>query len=380
MAGMGHRVYGRSVSTRTRLPAPGRETTGSSAPARTGIVSLPPPVATNPYQRLLYEQLERHGLRLEPVDRLRVRWLWSSRRRVRVLHFHWPQVYYHDPRVAGILSWPRLALFIGRLGAARMLGYRVAWTVHQVYPHESPSRRLDRLAGRALAAASDVLIAHDRVTAAAAAELRPRRPVEVLPHPAYTDAYPPGRERADVRAALGVPDDAFTFLCFGHLRAYKEVGLLLDAFAGVDAGPVALIVAGLAVDPAAAAAVRAAAAGDHRIVPLLEFVPDDRVAELHAAADAAVVARSDGGTSGALALALTMGVPVVAASAYADQIGTAGWMFRPGDAGALRAALETAAADPDGARRRVAALAAPAQGWDEFGARTAQLFTREPPS
>ena len=200
MAGMGQRVYGRSVSTRTRLPAPGRDTTGSSVPARTGIVSLPPPIAANPYQRLLYEQLERHGLRLEPVDRLRVRWLWASRRRVRVLHFHWPQVYYHDPRVAGILSWPRLGLFIARLGAARVLGYRVAWTVHQVYPHESPSRRLDRLAGRALAAASDVLIAHDRVTAAAAAELRPRRPVEVLPHPAYTGAYPPGRDRAPARS------------------------------------------------------------------------------------------------------------------------------------------------------------------------------------
>jgi beta-1,4-mannosyltransferase len=294
-----------------------------------------------------------------------------------VLHFHWPQIYYHDPRVGGILSWPRLALFIGRLGAARILGYRVAWTVHQVYPHESPSRRLDQLAGRALAAASDVLIAHDQVTAAAAAEFRPRRPVEVLPHPAYTGAYPPGRDRAEVRASLGLPEDAFVFLCFGHVRAYKEVGLLLEAFACTNSGRAALIVAGLAVDPAAAAAVRAAAADDRRSVPLLEFVPDDRVAELHAAADAAVVARADGGTSGALALALTLGVPVVAASAYADQVGAAGWLFRPGDAGALRAALESAAADPSGTQRRAAALAGPAHGWDEFGARTAQLFMRE---
>lgn len=368
------------MSTSTGLPAPVRETTGSCGRARTGIVSLPPPIAANPYQRLLYEQLERHGFRLEHVDHLHVGWLWSARRSVGVLHFHWPQVYYQDSRLAGLLSWPRLALFAGRLGAARALGYRVAWTVHQVYPHESPSHRLDRLAGRVLAAASDVLIAHDPATAAAAtAELRPRRPVEVLPHPAYTGAYPPGRDRAEVRASLGLPDDAFVFLCFGHVRAYKEVGLLLEAFTRAHPGPAALIVAGLPVDPAAAAAVRSAAADDPRIVPMLEFVPDDRVAELHGAADAAVVARSDGGTSGALTLALTLGVPVVAAASYADRVGAAGWTFRPGETGSLQAALEAAVADPHPELRREAALAAPAHGWDEIGARTAELFAQERP-
>ena len=36
MAGIGQRVYGRSVSTRTRLPAPGRETTGSATLVKEG--------------------------------------------------------------------------------------------------------------------------------------------------------------------------------------------------------------------------------------------------------------------------------------------------------------------------------------------------------
>jgi glycosyltransferase involved in cell wall biosynthesis len=109
-------------------------------------------------------------------------------------------------------------------------------------------------------------------------------------------------------------------------------------------------------------------------VPLLEHVPDDRVAELHAAADAAVVGRSDGGTSGALALALTLGLPVVACDAYADRIGEAGWTFLAGDRGSLRAALERAATDPDAALRRAAAGAARAPGWGEIGVRTATLF------
>ena len=53
----------------------------------------------------------------------------------------------------------------------------------------------------------------------------------------------------------------------------------------------------------------AAAAADERIKPLLEFIPDERVSELFAASDAAVCPRQDGGTSGALILALSMGVP-----------------------------------------------------------------------
>jgi beta-1,4-mannosyltransferase len=340
-------------------------------------VSLPPPIAQNPYQRLLYEQLERHGLALEPVQRLRATWLWSARHTVGRLHFHWPQTYYHDARLGGAVSWVRLGLFAGRLGAARALGYRIAWTVHQVYPHESPSRRLDRAAGRVLAAASDVLIVHDDATAAEVSRelgpLGPHTSVHVLPHPAYAGAYPAGRPRSAVRAELGISGAAFVFLCFGHVRGYKGLGAVLDAFSAAP-GDAALIIAGAAVDPAAAAGVRRAAAADRRIVPLLEHVPDARVAELHAAADAAVIARADGGTSGALTLALELGLPVVAAEAYADRIGAAGWTFRAGDPASLRAALERAAADPATAGRAAGTASQTAPDWDEIGARTAALF------
>src|SRR5690349_3661077 len=106
---VGHVTAATGLAPSVREPAalPGR--------GRRGIASLPPPIATNPYQRLLYEQLARHGLELEPVERLRVTWLWRSRRRVGRLHFHWPQSYYHDDRLGGAASWVRLGLFAGRL-------------------------------------------------------------------------------------------------------------------------------------------------------------------------------------------------------------------------------------------------------------------------
>jgi hypothetical protein len=132
------------------------------------VASFPPTIKENPYQRLLYDHLLPHGFAPAPPARLRLRWLWESRRHVKALHFHWPQAYYrHEtgaPSLRRALSWVRLGLFGARLAVARTLGYRIAWTVHELYPHERFGRRLDHAAATMLARASHDLNAHDRIT------------------------------------------------------------------------------------------------------------------------------------------------------------------------------------------------------------------------
>jgi beta-1,4-mannosyltransferase len=286
---------------------------------RAAIASFPAPLERNPYQRLLYAQLTAHGFPLVAAGRLRFRWLWQARRSVRFLHFHWPQGYWRynrsPRRLRRPMSWVTAAVFVARLQAARLLGYRIVWTVHQVYPHEIDGRRLDRLGTRALARASDLLLAHDAGTAEVVRhELgSAARKLEIVPHGSYIGVYPEGRPRAEVRRALGIAEGAFVFLCFGELRAYKEVDSLLRAFRAAALPDAVLVVAGTVVNDEQAAAVRQAAEADARIRPLLEPVPDEGVTELFGAADAAVLTRRDGGTSGALILALSFGVPVVAA-------------------------------------------------------------------
>ena len=113
------------------------------------------------------------------------------------------------------------------------------------------------------------------------------------------------------------------------------------------------------------------------------FVPADGVAELFGACDAAVSARTDGGTSGSLILALSMGSPVIAADAPAYRVlaadGQAGWLFVPGDVESLRSALESAAGDGTAAARGAAALAV-AQGldWSATASRLAALLRAAP--
>lgn len=359
--------------------------------AREGLASFPQVLKTNPYQRLLYGHLAGHGVRVAEGARFDLGWLWRARRDVGVLHFHWPQSYWrHDrgpARLRRPLSYVKLALLAGRLAIARQLGYRIAWTMHQVYPHELASRRLDRLGARVLAGSSDVLIAHDESTRAfAITELgdRARRTV-IVPHGSYVGVYPPGAPREAVRARLRIAPGALVFLCFGHLRAYKDVEFLLGAFRRAELADAVLIVAGPVGDEQVATDVRRAAAEDPRIRPVLGFVPDDAVAELFGAADVAVVARNDGGTSGAIILGLSMGRPVVAARRPAYEAllggGRGGWFFEPHDAGSLQALLSEIGAADAGVRRAKGAAArelADDLAWPRIAAQTAALLGRNP--
>ncbi len=207
----------------------------SKPPVR--IASFPPVIDENPYQRLLYGGLASYGYELERDNRFKIGWLIRRRGRRTILHFHWLQGYYTyaGPTrgvITTMLSWARLFLFGGRLLVARALGFRIVWTVHQVYPHESKNRTLDRVASFAMSRASSILLVHDSETAARARrELGlDRERVSVVGHGSYVGVYPTGRPRDVVREELGLETGTFVFLAFGHVRAYKDIELLVDAF------------------------------------------------------------------------------------------------------------------------------------------------------
>jgi glycosyltransferase involved in cell wall biosynthesis len=358
-----------------------------SAVSRPRIASFPPVLDANPYQRLLYAELARAGLELEPRPRLRLVWLWRHRRSVGTLHFHWPEAYYRygSRRRDAWRSWPLLGLFAIRLAWVKALGYRIAWTIHQVRPHESGSPLVDRLGTGVLVRAADTLIAHDAATAQEAREAFGRHAgaVEVIPHGSYVGVYPVGRTREVMRAELRIDPDSFTFLCFGDLRAYKSVELLLDAFAEADLPEATLVLAGGSASEELAQLV-GEAERDPRVRARLEFVPETQVAELFGACDAAVLPRGDGGTSGSLILALSLGVPVVVARtrSYVELMDgeASGWLFTPDDRQSLRAALEAAAASREDAARRGANALRQAEGlaWPEIGERTARALGAAP--
>ena len=377
------RPPGRHVPSRSwRLQPPGR---CDDPPMRDGVrtrVACLSSAPWNPYLRLLYAAVGRAGIEVVWDGRATLGWLWRSRRTVGVLHVHWPEGLYRlrrgPARLRGALSWAKLGLLALRLLFARLLGYRLVWTVHQVYPHETTSPRLDRVGARVLGLFADELIAHDGATAALV-QRELGRHAEVIPHGSYLGVYPAGRARPELARELEIPESAFVFLAFGELRRYKGIDSLIEAFGALPSEDVYLVVAGNPKDAGTAAALQAAASRDPRLRLRLGFVADAEVAELFELADAVVLARADGGTSGSLILALSLGRPVVAADtpAYRELTrGSAGWLFPPGEPLGLRDALATAARDRADARRRGAdarGLAAELD-WGPIGELTARVL------
>ena len=228
----------------------------------------------NPYQGLLYGALGRLGVRVCYLGELTrshtvnllllpAELAWHRMAGARVVHLHWVAARSRCPVRAGsrCCAGSAQAWFLIWLRACRALGLRLVWTAHNVLPHEQVFAD-DIAARRALARASDLVLAHSAATLAALAALgaAPRRSA-VIPHgplPVATPAAPLRRP-----GSAGGPR---RFLFFGRVQGYKGVTDLLAAFAALPAEtPAELTVAGPVPGPAAPGA--AAGAGPRRRSP-----------------------------------------------------------------------------------------------------------------
>jgi beta-1,4-mannosyltransferase len=260
------------------------------------VAALPRRLASNPYCELLYDHVEKLGV--DVVDgRSGVRWLLRARRRVDVLHLHWPERHFRQGSLASAVG------FALRLGLARLLRYRIVWTVHNAMPHEGASAG-DRFVRRVLVRVAHLVVHCD---AARATLGRAGRDAVVIPHGSYVGRYPNGITPTAARARLGLEPEARVLLAFGQVRAYKNLDALTRAFAAVDAPGARLVIAGEPV-----CGTHLAPVADARIRLFLRHVADAEVQVFLNAADLVVLPYRAVLTSGAAMLALSFGRGVVA--------------------------------------------------------------------
>jgi beta-1,4-mannosyltransferase len=356
-------------------PSPAAEAAVSAAdvaPGAAGVEVLTAPQDDgNPYQRLLAAALARQGATARGANRLSLRAALRGGRRERVVHLHWTEFLTRSTDsgpMAGPLAVVRAAHLLLALVVYRTRGVRIVWTVHNLEPHEPRRPRLDRLVNRLVARLADTVLVHSRHCAARAAELLGRE-AEVAYHGNYIDYYPPpGRDRRQTRLALGVPADARLLLAFGLVRPYKLIPAAIAEFRRIPDPRLRFLVAGRALDTQTRREVELAAHGDERVLLRLERIPDAEVAELHAAADLALLAYRDVFSSGALMLGLSQGLPVLAAAdSTAAELGPPPALrtFAPGG---LSAAIAASVPADDAARAR-ALETAERYGWETMAAK-----------
>jgi colanic acid/amylovoran biosynthesis glycosyltransferase len=350
------------------------------APAGPLEVAMAPADRGNPYQVLLSDALARRGAKASQTNRIRLRYAASADRHTSVIHLHWLEFIVRSTDSgwgATAQSLVRALHLLLALGVARLRGIRIVWTVHNLEPHEAKRPWIDRLIARRVARLSDTVLAHSRYCASQVSERTGRVDIEVAYHGDYVDFYPPPRnDRGEVRRALGLPEDAHVLLAFGLIRPYKEIAELIAEFRTVGDPDLRLLIAGRPLNDEVRRQVEAAADGDPRVVLKLERIPDAEVAELHQAADVAVLAYGDVFSSGALMLALSHGLPAVTPrDSTAAELASAPAirLFAPGMLG--EALVESAPTDV--AARGHALSSARRYDWDAMAAKVLGAAPKE---
>jgi beta-1,4-mannosyltransferase len=268
-------------------------------------------VRMNPYVRLLQEALSDAGIACSTVDGLspRLASLWSGT--VDVLHLHWLELLYASPRLSRrvrLLSAVLLGLVWAKAG-----GCKVVYTVHNLNPHEQAFSLLDRIAHRTLFTLADALHVHDEDAALEVKRNCGRRGgVYVIPHGSYVGAYPNDCTREEARERLGLPNSSFVYLFLGQIRRYKGIDDLVDAFGRLGDAESRLVIAGNVHDPEYGADLIRLTQGRAGIHTWFKYVADDQLQYFMSASDVYVLPYRDVTTSGAAALGLSFGKPIVA--------------------------------------------------------------------
>jgi beta-1,4-mannosyltransferase len=266
------------------------------------------------YVECLYAAVASLGV--EVVEgRWRGLWPLGQVRRNDLVHLHWPSFYYY---IAGsrLHTWWALLVFFARLSLVRLLGARIAWTAHNLFPHEGGrDRRVHRLARKFLTGIANAVFVHGPTPARIVEqELHVAREKLVeIRHGHWIDYYPTTATRETARAELGLPQDAYVFGFIGMCRPYKNLEQLIDAFAKIPSGAI-LLIAGQFQSQDYLATIRTHLSGlpelARRFFP--RFLTNEELPAFVLACDAIVAPYREILTSGSALLALSFGLPIVA--------------------------------------------------------------------
>ncbi len=281
--------------------------------SKKGILFFPDWSYYNPYQKLLYGNLNKlfgcsvFGFKPEDfsIDCMKA-YLSQSR----ILHLHWINVLYQLQDAQSRND------FISALLWAKGKGLKIVWTVHNYISHESENQQRELEIRKRVAQIADHLIVHGKPAREIVCESYNAEPekVHIIPHGHYSGFYRNDLSRDAAREKLGIPDRDYVFLFFGNIRAYKGLESLVEAFVRINKKHrhTSLLIAGRGLDQEIRDYVDKKAHDCKKIKAHMKFVDDDDVQAYMNASDVVVLPYKNVLTSGAALLALSFMKPVLA--------------------------------------------------------------------
>lgn len=297
-----------------------------------------------------------------------VKSLWLSRRAgARVVNLH---AFRHDLR--------ELAAIWG----SRLVGMKVILTIHDIESFGSSRSGLIRKVCLSGASALVFQNAFSQATFERLSGLS-GKPVAVIPHGHYVDAYPTPPSRQEARDRLELDNDEFILLFFGNPRKEKGLNLLVRALAMLSSKPGwRLVVAGKMrreQEEGFRAFIQQIGIGD-RVRIDAGHVPDDKTPDYYRAANLVVMPYHQIYESGVAIMSMSMARAALVSDLepLTEKIidGVTGLVFPEGDESALAASLLEAVesrAELDALGAAGLAQVLQSRAWHQIGALLGQL-------
>lgn len=335
----------------------------------------------NPYAALLAQALAPLDVQCEAGFRenLTSDWIRGNARSYDVIHLHWPSGLYESGTLEASLA--RGAEMMDALILARSMGCRIVWTMHNLYPHDSATHKLDHLLRLAITSIASAVIVHcEHARQLLKRVFHRENGVFTAPHGHFQAPYRNDLSIPNARRVLGLEDHHFAFLFFGTVRENKGVDHLLDVFRALPGDHLRLIFAARVCSDYAVRLVARSRELDARLIPYeTERFANDEFQGFYNAADVAVFPFTDILTSGSAITALGFYCPVVVPALgclpeLVDE--STGYLYDPREPGALHACLQRAAAGPRRETYRPAIERKLAQlNWDSIARKTVEAYS-----
>lgn len=352
----------------------------------------------NPYVLLFKNTLERQGLTVRLESEFNLEWLLARSRSCDCIHLQWIDSAYsvssrtlRSPVYRKLMNH-RLFSFFTRITQlmnfsltllfAKIQGKTIVFTVHDLEKYGEKSfyqKMLRRIAHHLVFLLSDHVHVHNFYTRKSLEiEYRRKNAVHVIPHGNYIGYYPNRISKSDARKQLDVPEGSFVYLFLGLIRPYKGLEELFSAFKKLDGPNARLLVAGrvFGVD-GYEIRLKEIIRNDSRIKLIPEFVPDEALQTYFNACDVFVLPYRHITTSGAAALALSFGRPIIAPDITSFQeviTRETGILYNPSQADALLSSLREAG-NRSWSEAEIYSCAHQFD-WDKLGPRLAALYRK----
>lgn len=322
-----------------------------------------PQVRANPYQELLYSQMMKEGDVVKYLPQtlssatltlvtFAPRLLFWKFRGYQILHLHWPSALALKTGPWRIEPFATFAYwgYLFCLHSAKILGYKIVWTAHNVLPHKKAFPN-DIKARQALIRLSDLVIVHTITTLEDLKKIMGMAPLKfvVIPHGNYVGAYPNTMTRAEARKKLKIESKIFVYAYIGAIENYKGIDTLLREYKQLKNESL-LIVAGACSPYDTELRKKMAAATESLNVRWYQGrVPENDFQLYFAASDVVVLPFKSVTTSGSTLLALSFGKTVIVPSIgdLANLPNAIAYKYKPNEEDGLLHRMEEAYARPD---------------------------------